>query len=79
MELAHEMYRNKLVRLLNELPDFQLREVYNFTLFLKEHSGRQNRAECDVPSVQASQVKSLFGLVAAGGDAVQDAEELYDE
>ena len=42
---------------------------------LRECLGR----ETAVPELSFVQLKSLIGLVAAGGDAVQDAEDLYDE
>lgn len=77
MHVVHNMYRNKLIQLLDELPDVQLREVYHFTIFLKEHFANEI-SETDVPSVQADHLSSLLGLIAIGGDAVQDTEALYD-
>lgn len=75
MPVVQNMYRHKLVRLLDELPDFQLREVYHFTVFLKEHFADELQ-ETDTPSVRVDHINSMLGLIAVGGDAVQDTEEV---
>lgn len=48
------------------------------TVFLKEHFADEI-TETDLPSVRVDHVSSLLGLIAVGGDAVQDTEALYDE
>jgi hypothetical protein len=54
---------------------FKPQSAQNAIKELRECLGR----ETAVPELSSVQVKSLLGLVAAGGDAVQDAEALYDE
>jgi hypothetical protein len=71
---------------LDELPAEKLGEVLDFVLFLKERETAQ-----DGPGVQAqsptalilhtlpaSHLHGLTGLVAWGGDALSDAERLYN-
>ena len=72
------LFRKKLTKLLNELPDSQVQEVYHFTIFLKERFAKSEVSE-DSPSVHAGHPASLLGLVALGGDALKDTEDIYNE
>ena len=65
--------KQKLLRELNELPSDKLLEVLDFVVFLK------TRKVPAVPSLPASSLDRLSGLVAWGGDALADTERLYDE
>lgn len=65
--------KHQLMRELDELPPDKLVEVLDFVAFLRT---------CKVPfvpSISASSLDSLTGLVAWGGDALADTERLYDE
>lgn len=76
MTVIRELYHTKLVTLLHGLPEAQLREVYHFTVFLKNWS-EEDRTDSATPSVPMSHLRSLSGLIAAGGDAVQETEDIY--
>jgi hypothetical protein len=76
MHVATEVYRQKLQMLLDELSASELREVYHFTVFLHQRRGKKE-ALTELPSVPAEHLRSLVGLIAIGGDALRDTEELY--
>ena len=65
--------KQQLMRDLNELPPDKLMEVLDFVVFLR------TRKAPLIPSLPASFLDSLTGLVAWGGDALADTERLYDE
>jgi hypothetical protein len=65
--------KQQLVRELDELPPDKLMEVLDFVAFLR------TRKVPLVPSLPASSLDRLTGLVAWGGDALADTEKLYDE
>ncbi|MFQ5631530.1 MAG: hypothetical protein ACE5I1_22390 [bacterium] len=78
MEATIDDYKSKLLSLLDELPEPQIREVYHFTAFHKKHFTEESNAS-GVPSVRADHLASLIGLTKIGGDALKDTEELYYE
>ena len=59
------------------MPD-KLMEVLDFVAFLKSRAVQEG-ARRAVPSFPASSLDHLTDLVAWGGDALVDAERLYDE
>jgi len=65
--------KQQLIRELDELPPDKLVEVFDFIVFLR------TRKVPFVPSLPASSLDRLSGLVAWGGDALADTERLYDE
>ncbi len=65
--------KQRLMKELNELPPDKLSEVLDFVTFLK------TRKLPSVPSLPASSLDHLTGLVNWGGDALADTERLYDE
>ena len=65
--------KQQLVRELDELPPDKLMGVLDFVAFLR------TRKVPLVPSLPASSLDRLTGLVAWGGDALADTEGLYDE
>jgi len=65
--------KQQLMRELNELPPDKLMEVLDFVVFLR------TRNVPFMPSLPASSLDRLTGLVAWGGDALADTERLYDE
>jgi hypothetical protein len=65
--------KQQLMKELNELPQDKLLEVLDFVIFLR------TRKVPILPSVPASSLDRLTGLVAWGGDALADIEKLYDE
>ena len=72
--------RTRLQRVLRKLSEEQITEVLTFALFLKKRSSRKNSRDLmsDVQTSPVSSLGKLAGLVAWGGDAVEDAERLYD-
>ncbi|MEZ4525705.1 MAG: hypothetical protein R2941_07290 [Desulfobacterales bacterium] len=60
-----------LIRILEELSDEQFDQVFTFALFVK---GRK----AELKTVSAARIASLSGLVSWGGDAVEDAERIYE-
>jgi hypothetical protein len=77
MQLAANTYRQKIQVLLDELSPADIREVYHFARFLHEQTRKEKESPAEFPAVPASHLRSLAGLIQIGGDAVQDAEDLY--
>jgi len=70
-----------VLQVLDELPEERVSEVLDFALFLKakRQSPPGNQASVlRLRTLPASTLTSLAGLVDWGGDAVVDAERLYD-
>lgn len=76
MNETREFYRSKLSALLEDLPEGQLKEVYHFAIFLKNSSDESN-TQTVLPTVPVNHLRSLMGIIAAGGDALRDTEALY--
>jgi len=70
--------KQRLLRELGELPPDKLIEVLDFAAFLKSRAA-QEEIRRSAPSLPASSLDTLTDLVAWGGDALVDAEHLYDE
>lgn len=72
---------------LDELPAEKMAEVLDFVLFLKKRwaeegapvAATQEPTALILRTMPASHLDHLTGLVAWGGDAVADAERLYDD
>ena len=73
MTTAGDNLKQQLMRELGELPPDKFVEVLDFIVFLR------TRKVPLIPSLPASFLDSLTGLVAWGGDALADTERLYDE
>jgi hypothetical protein len=79
--------KQAVLRALNELPREKVEEVLDFVLFLKTRKpkGSAHATTAQEPSglvlhtLPASSLDALTGLVAWGGDAVADAERLYED
>ena len=73
--------KQAIVKLLDELPSDKLVEVLDFVQFLKERKREQGETVSRIvpKPVPASHLKGWADLVAWGGDAVKDTENLYDE
>ena len=69
--------KQQLMRELDELPPDKLTEVFDFVVFLRTRKAHEEPPF--VSSLPASSLDRLTGLVAWGGDALADAERLYDE
>jgi hypothetical protein len=65
--------KQQLMKELDGLPPDKLSEVLDFVAFLR------TRRVPFVPSLPASSLDHLTGLVAWGGDALADTERHYDE
>ena len=65
--------KQQLMKELDGLPPDKLTEVLDFVSFLR------TRKVPFVPSLPASSLDRLTGLVAWGGDTLADTERLYDE
>lgn len=85
--LSEHNLKQAVLRTLDELPREKVVEVLDFVRFLKMQAAAegatqgpaQESANLILRTVPASQLDSLTGLVAWGGDAVMDAERLYDD
>jgi hypothetical protein len=73
MATAGVNLKQQLMRELDELPTDKLIEVLDFVVFLR------TRKVPFIPSIPASSLDRLTGLVAWGGNALADTERLYDE
>ena len=56
MQLATEVYRQKLRVLLDELPAIEIREVYHFTMFLHTQM-EQEELRPEFPTVPAKHLR----------------------
>ncbi len=73
--------RPELLRLLYDLPQSKQDELLNFARFLRQQVTALDDQPDEATAVKAAPADSLVrltGLVALGGDAVTDAEALYD-
>lgn len=75
MVVMESHLKEQLIKELERLPSNKYREVLDFVRSLK---GGMVQEQTPVPSLPASCLDSLTGLVAWGGDALTDAERLYD-
>ena len=74
-------------RALDDLPAEKMEEVLDFALVLKARWTAQGKSKATTPestqlvlhSLPAAHLDRLTGLVEWGGDAVTDAERLYDD
>jgi hypothetical protein len=74
-------------RVLDDLPAEKIEGVLDFALFLKARWTTQGKSKATTPestrlvlhTIPAAHLDRLTGLVAWGGDAVTDAERLYDD
>ncbi len=77
---AEVSVKESVIRILDELPPERISEVLDFALFIKERTKAEVR-KSQKPEVKAAPVeslKALAGLVALGGDAVEDADKCYE-
>jgi hypothetical protein len=77
MKTAGVKLKQRLMRELDELPPDKLMEILDFVVFLRTRKVQEDHSF--VPSLPASTLDHLTGLVAWGGDALVDSERLYDE
>lgn len=71
----------ELLRLLDELPPARQAELLNFARFLRQQVAAASEsvdATLAIREAPADSLVYLTGVVALGGDAVADAEALYD-
>jgi hypothetical protein len=78
--LTESTLKDAVLQALDDLPKERVVEVLDFALFLRARQKGPSGIVPDLhlPSVPASQLKPLVGLVAWGGDAVEDSERLYE-
>lgn len=72
--------KTTMLQILDKLPAERIAEVVDFALFLSTQQ-RQDTATLlarDLPTVPATHLAALTGLVAWGGDAIADTERLYE-
>ena len=85
--LPEHNLKQAVLRTLDELPREKVVEVLDFVRFLKAQGVKASATEAQIQesanfilhTVPASHLDSLTGLIAWGGDAVVDAERLYDD
>ena len=73
-------YKNAVIKILDELPAEEISEVFTFATFLRSrgHVQVDQTHGIAVKAIPADQLRPLIGLVALGGDAVEDTERLYE-
>jgi hypothetical protein len=64
--------KEAIIEVLNELPEERIAEVLDFAVFLKTHRPEGGLPTRTLSTVPASQLTLLTGIVAWGGDAVED-------
>ena len=75
----------ELLRVLAALPRIRQSEVLDFALFLEERAAKEAPVETAAVSriklrpVSADSLLPLTGVVALGGDGLEDSEALYDD
>lgn len=87
MAISKQQIKQTVEQALDELPAEKAAEVLDFVLFLRARwiqEVAQGPAALEPPrlilrTMPASHLDRLVGLVAWGGDAVADAERLYDD
>ena len=77
MLMANVNLKQQVVQELEKLPPTDIATVLDFVLFLQTGEVRRPRSR-NFPSTTASRLDQWTGLVAWGGNAVEDAERLYD-
>ncbi len=80
MRLTQSTPKEALIKIMDDLPEEKRAEVLDFAAFIK---GRLTPEEAksikpNLKSVPAARLESLVGIVALGGDALEDAERLYE-
>ena len=87
MAISKQQIKQAIDQALAELPAEKAAEVLEFAQFLKARWNQEAAKGMAVPeptrlilrTVPASHLDRLVALVAWGGDAVADAERLYDD
>ena len=69
--------KEAVLEVLDELPEDRVSEVLDFAVFLKTHRPNQ-KPGVPLPTMPASRLAALAGTVTWGGDAITDAERLYE-
>lgn len=77
MEVANQEIKERVMEELEKLTLEKLEEVLDFVVFLRSRTIRE-KEHTSVSFLPASNLDSLVGLVAWGGDALVDSERLYD-
>jgi len=80
MPVTSVFHKDALLKVLNDLSQEQVVEVFHFAIFLKEHFDAEPKQSpiVVVKTLPAAQLADLAGTVAWGGDALQDTERLYE-
>ncbi|HEV8716990.1 MAG TPA: hypothetical protein VGX03_29740 [Candidatus Binatia bacterium] len=85
--LTEQDLKQAVMKALDGLPTDKIAEVLDLVLFIRgrwskgdvQTAATQEATGLNLRTVPASQLDGLTGLVAWGGDAVADAERLYEE
>ena len=73
--------KEEVISVLDQLPQDRLAEVLDFALFIKarvQRTATQQRMLARPETIPRNDLMALTGIVSWGGDAVEDAERLYD-
>ena len=81
MQATDASLKEAVIEVLNELPAKRIAEVLDFALFLKQRElgDLPMSQRVMVRTVSASHLRGLVGLVAWGGDALEDTERFFAE
>jgi hypothetical protein len=78
MEMTKTAIKEAVLQILDELPAEQATEIWDFARFIRVQTQDRIPSDLSATSVPAAHLDSLVGLVAWGGDALADAERLYE-
>ncbi len=80
MQLSQSTDKEALIKLLDDLPEEKLAVVLDFASFIKDRLTPSDAKPIKqtLKTVPAARLESLVGIVALGGDALEDAERLYE-
>jgi len=72
--------KEKIARMLDEIPAEKMVEILDFATFIREHSLPSTNLTHPpvVKAVPAKRLRQLAGMVSWGGDAMMDTERLYE-
>lgn len=87
MTVLEQQIKREVEEALKELPVDKMGEVLDFIMFLKrryaegelQESSDRDIATSFMPTMPASHLDYLTGLVEWGGDALADSERIYDD
>lgn len=82
MTVLEQQIKREVEEAMKEFPVDKMGEVLDFIMFLKGRYAEgelQKASDPPMPTMPASHLDYLTGLVEWGGDALADSERIYDD